>query len=210
MSKFQKIWNSKIKELAGIKDNQGVPIDKDILETVAAMNLNGFPTVVSCAGHTESHPLTYPFVLGWALEKPKNRYTNDEMIRIKLAHGWSSDQIELNPEASSEYYKYVSEHHLQETKEFKQWIKKNRKLQKEITLLLQQFYSNRKVPQYAKIYLAKPRILYLLMTGRKKTKDDLRNNTIKPDKIEKIKREIIAGQNEMKLFTEFLKNKIKK
>jgi len=41
-----------------------------------------------------------------------------------------------------------------------------------------------------------------------KIKKMLRNNTVKPSEIPQIKKNIIAGQKEMKAFTEFLKKHI--
>ena len=208
MNNFQKTWKAKLKELAIVVDNEGVPIDKDILETVAVFNLNGFPTVKSCAGHITYHPLTFPFILGWTAEKPENRFTNDKKLRQRLALSLPPEEIELNPIAAKKYYKIVAKRHLHETKEYKTWNKKNILLRKSLRSLLQQFYSKRTVSPDAKIYLAKITPGYLVMTGRMKTKKMIKNNTVKPNKIPQIQNSIIAGQKEMKAFTEFLKKRI--
>lgn len=208
MNNSQKTWKAKLKELSAIVDNEGVPIDKDILETVAAFNLNGFPTVKSCAGHTAYHPLTFPFILGWAAGKPENRFTNDKKLRQKLALSLPPEEIELNPAAAKKYYEIVAKHHLRETNEYKTWNKKNILLRKSLRSLLQQFYSDRTTSLDAKIYLVKLMPGYLVMTGRMKTKKMIKNNTIKPNEIAQIQNSIIAGQKEMKAFTEFLKKRI--
>jgi hypothetical protein len=210
MNNSQKIWKAKLKELTTIVDNEGIPIDKDILETVAAFNLNGFPTIKSCAGHFQQSSLRFPFVLGWATGKPESRFINDKKLRQKIALKYSGPQeeIEIDPGAAEEYYKIVKKRRLNETKEYKAWDKKNRVLRKAILSLLQQFYSRRTVSQDAKIYLAKGMLGYLVMTGKMKIKKMIRDNTVKPSEIPQIQKNIIAGQKEMRTFTEFLKKTI--
>jgi len=126
MNNSQKIWKAKLKELATTVDNEGVPIDQDIMETVAAFNLNGFTTIKSCAGHIKQGPLRFSFVLGWAAGKPESRFTNDKKLRQKIALTYSGPQeeIEINPGAAEEYYKIVTKRRLHETKEYKTWDKK--------------------------------------------------------------------------------------
>lgn len=52
--------DKKVKELASIKDGWG-GIDKKILKLVAALNLLGVKTSISCAGHA-SHGSPFPYV----------------------------------------------------------------------------------------------------------------------------------------------------
>ena len=58
----QQLWKEKLKELDKIVDNEGVPIDENIKETVAALNLNGFPTIKSCGGHIWNDRLRFLLV----------------------------------------------------------------------------------------------------------------------------------------------------
>jgi len=210
MNHSQKIWKAKLKEFATVVDNEGVPIDRDILETVVAFNLNGFPTIKSCAGHTQHHPLRFPFVLGWAAGKPESRFTNDKKLRQKIAIKYRGipEEIKLNPDAAREYYKIVKKRRLHETRQYKVWGKKNRFLQKKIEDLLKQFYSKRKAPLNTKIYLARKTLGCLVMTGEMKIKKKLKNNTVKPSEIPQIQKYIITAQEEMRMFTEFLKNRL--
>lgn len=54
------VWDKKIKELGSVKDEWG-GIDKKILKLVAALNLLGIKTSISCAGHT-SHGSPFPYI----------------------------------------------------------------------------------------------------------------------------------------------------
>jgi len=57
----EKRWNEKLQSLGNITDKLGMPIDKRIIETVAALNLLGIKTTQSCEGHL-SHGSSYPWV----------------------------------------------------------------------------------------------------------------------------------------------------
>ncbi len=50
-SKHSKLREA-IKQTAGIRDRLGMPVDDNIINTVAIMNLLGFKTVMSCGGRT--------------------------------------------------------------------------------------------------------------------------------------------------------------
>ncbi len=52
-SEKEQQWNQKIMELKKIQDRRGMPIDENILEAVAALNLLGIHTVQSCEGHAD-------------------------------------------------------------------------------------------------------------------------------------------------------------
>lgn len=199
----------KLKELDGIKDNEGTPIDPGIKEAIVAFNLNGFPTINSCAGHTQKNKLWFPHVLGVAPGRPQNRFINDNKIRRKIAHEHNIPEgfIELNPNACKQYYQWVKEHRLKETKKYLAWKRKNKVMEEFIQFQLDRFYSGRKVSQDAKIYLAKPTLGYLVNIGRMGIKEKVKNHTVKPVEIPGIQRKIRAAQKEMKAFTEFLKKK---
>lgn len=46
-------WNAKLDELRGVTDGLGLGLDEPIVETVAALQLNGFSTRQSCGGHLD-------------------------------------------------------------------------------------------------------------------------------------------------------------
>jgi len=52
-SKFTQLWRQKIEETTKIQDRLGMKIDAEIIETVAVLQLLGFNTTGSCAGHTD-------------------------------------------------------------------------------------------------------------------------------------------------------------
>jgi len=205
-SEKQQIWETKLKELSSVVDNEGTPIDKDILETVAALNLNGFPTIKSCAGHTQMHPLAFPFILGWADGRPENRFDNDKKIRQTIArkHRGFPAEIEFNPLATKEYFKIVEKRGLKETKEYQEWDKKNIIIQKTIRSFLRQFYSKRNVSKDMRIYLPKTKGVYLVMVGNPKIKKRMEKKDLIPSEKLKIEKNITDAQKEIKLFTEFL------
>lgn len=49
----QRKWQSVLAQVAGITDRLGMPVDKEIVETVAILQLFGFMTTSSCEGHAD-------------------------------------------------------------------------------------------------------------------------------------------------------------
>lgn len=50
-SEQQTIWRNAIKQTRKITDGFGMPVDKEIVETVTIMQLMGIHTIMSCGGH---------------------------------------------------------------------------------------------------------------------------------------------------------------
>lgn len=205
----QKLWKEKLKELDKIVDNEGTPIDENIKETVVAFNLNGFPTIKSCGGHTWNDHLSFPFVLGRAFGMPENRFTGDKKIRerIALTHHTIPEEIEINPSAADEYDQLIEKLGLHETREYQEWDGRNEVLRRSLELLLKEFYQNRKVARDAKLYSAQPMLGFLITAGRRETKDKIKEHKIKTKEIAEFQKTIIAAQGEMNAFAEFLKDK---
>lgn len=198
-----KIWYRKLRELDSITDKEGVPIDNEIKETVAALNLLGIPTSKSCAGHIKGR-LRYPFILGWAEGRPQERFAGDFQIRYNIAKKYHLDvnDIELNPEVAREYYNIIRRLKLTETKEYKKWKNKNKLLRHKLRNLLKEFYSHRTSLPNCKLHLA-PSLGYLLVIRSHKSKN-YKKITYTSKEIPKIKN----AQIEIQAFTLFLKKKL--
>jgi hypothetical protein len=48
---WQKVWRSALMQTRRITDKLGMPVDKEVVETVAILRLMGFHTSASCGGH---------------------------------------------------------------------------------------------------------------------------------------------------------------
>lgn len=46
-------WEHMVREVCQLRDALDMPVDSEIIETVAALRLLGFDTILSCAGHTD-------------------------------------------------------------------------------------------------------------------------------------------------------------
>src|SRR5947208_415256 len=57
----QEMWDTMSAEVNHWIDGAGYPIDKEIKDTVIALNLMGIETIASCGGHLD-HGLSYPWV----------------------------------------------------------------------------------------------------------------------------------------------------
>ncbi len=86
----QKEWQKALKEAAQITDKLGMPIDKEILETVTILYLLGFMTTGSCGGHLDRINEGPFVILGSpkAIELEKRLanvtdYDNQEYSRLK-------------------------------------------------------------------------------------------------------------------------------
>lgn len=72
-------WNHKLKELDSVTDGLGLGLDKDIKETIAALNLLGVNTSASCEGHPK-WGLPYPWV---DIQTPKGYDLSAKAFKFK-------------------------------------------------------------------------------------------------------------------------------
>lgn len=87
------LWEKTIQELRSINtDNEGLEIEKGIIETVAAINLNGIPTIQSCGGHFEDDIKRTPYINVCA---PKNE-NSTHPTSGELNEPWKAEMFEEN------------------------------------------------------------------------------------------------------------------
>lgn len=70
-------WNKKLQEIEGYKDQAGNAMDEGMKEVVTALNVNGIPTIQSCAGHLEKYML--PWVQIGAPGRPEGVYQKSDI-----------------------------------------------------------------------------------------------------------------------------------
>lgn len=207
----QMLWDSKMAELEKITDLLGQPIDGNIKETVAALNLIGFPTDSSCGGHIDDEGLRFPYLGGKAVGRPKYRYIDDEKLRKSIAEKYNVDpdevpypreETESYMKANDEYWDYVQENKPKETDEYAEWMKRNDVFETDLEKLIDEFYkSNQKSDvvflQTAPIYPG----YRIECIGR-----DI-GEILKEKDPEEIKSLIEQAQREIESFGNFVKNR---
>lgn len=91
----------------GNKEGEDVPIDEGIKECVAALNVLGMQTTMSCAGHPEEDNMAFPTVQGILVDEPQRSVASRENISSLLEEfniGRSGRfTLNLNPEVSNGY-----------------------------------------------------------------------------------------------------------
>ena len=144
------------KQVDETADNLNMPIDEGIKETVVAFNIWNFPTSASCEGHTEEG-IPAPWINVMALNKPEERYVNEEEVYRKTAEKYniSVEDVKrsINHDAWVEAVKELSKN--DETEEYKNWYKKNKDLMEKAEDLLNEFYANREVESSVKLQIRK-------------------------------------------------------
>jgi hypothetical protein len=70
MTEQQRAWQTAKLETRNVTDKLGMPVDKDIVETVSILRLLGFHTTASCGGHIR-RITSGPYVI---FESPKARH----------------------------------------------------------------------------------------------------------------------------------------
>ncbi len=209
-SKKQKQWDNEINRLEKMVDLLGLPIDTNIREAVAAFNINGFPTYMSCEGHVEerfgSMIKISPYV-GFGTPEPDIRFEGQEEIKRKIGekYGVKPETVGLhietgNKEADREYWDYIQNELIPETSEFTKVRDTNEKLAREMQILLDEFYSTRKTFKKLKIDVIGP-------ASHASVSCDLDVASMSESELDKYTRELKEEQHEMNEFAKFLKDK---
>ena len=99
-------------------------MDPGIVETVALVNLLGFPTNNSCEGHTD-HGMANPWVRITAPGEPEYTHVGEreEKERIAASYGMQAGDIERgkNDTADEAYYSWLRDNDVPFTPEFESW-----------------------------------------------------------------------------------------
>ncbi len=213
-------WEDKLRELA-VPDHYGYVIEDGIRETVAVLQLLGIDTTQSCEGGENSRT---PWIeLGKNL--PKNIYVGEEELKAKLMAEQGIDlsvmdetspkfdrakQVDIEDEAIQEL---VAQNALY-TEEFEKWHKQTLELSEKIKSLIRDFYdtqstsvdeSNLEIsldfPYRSPDHPSHIQDVPFLKVKTKEKMDD--NASLSEEEREQA---LFRNQQEMKRFTDFLKN----
>src|SRR3989338_5305150 len=200
-------WQKKVEKVAGRKDKVGGEMDPGIVETVAALNLLKFPTSGSCEGHPD-HREAAPWVAIKAKNKPKERYKDQAELekRICEQHGLTSKQIR-DGEHMAEWDELCALFDESgETDAFKAWREKNEGLRDHMQSLIDEYRATRTdadLSAIPRIELSGPGGSFWIRIGSSENDRTFEKMT-DAERTERAER-LRASQEEMKLFTEFLK-----
>lgn len=211
-------WEQKRAEVEKRTDALGMEIDEGIKDAVIAFNVNGIPTSQSCEGHFENgsdHGYPVPWITVEAINKPKWRYESEEEIYQQIAekYGVTVDQVlhAENEEAWVEVEALRLGAEQEETLEYKTWDKENDILFTKVETLLNEFYTDRNVPDEVRIIIDRGAGWFDVHNGGKfyipnSEKERLQTELTEEERA-RIPEVLKSCQKEMQDFTAFLKNK---
>lgn len=212
-----KKWEAEIESLKSITDAEGKGIEQGIIETVAAFNLNGLNVTQSCEGH-EDRGLHAPWVDVSSPGKPEERWNNEKKIFQEAAEKHQLDFEEIYDSRKRSFHlddqKYMDavEEALQqclasgETQQFKQWIESNQLLRDRVQALLDEFYDDADIEEDSKITIDEVGFSFRVHNGGEDFEKDF--TQAGPEEIETVSENLEKYRQEMKRFTDFLRQKI--
>lgn len=126
-----------------ITDGLGTPIDRRVLPAVVYLNLLGFPTWNSCAGHFSKTRANMPIISVQAKGKPRYRFVGEARIVANLLKKYSlpswRDIFDRGP-IEEEYWRQTSG--LRTPHAFADWEELNRELIDDAQTLIAEFNYN--------------------------------------------------------------------
>lgn len=180
--------------------------DDKIIETVAILWALDIPTSQSCEGHLAQGKRPTPWVMIMASNEPKLRYINEQEKKEEIARKCNQSVEDIdwysNSETAIEFMRWRNVN--KETDEYKKWREAHRAVHSRIKSWLDEFYANREVPEDVKIKIEGPEDSYfeIIAGGRYSESEELTN-----EEKQALADLLPKRQEEMKAFTEFLKNK---
>lgn len=204
----QVLWNRTIEELDRVVDKLGEPIDAGIKETVAAFIVNKFATHGSCEGHVEERfgkkIKLRPYV-AFGLDEPRQRFVGESEIKEHIAaeYGVTAKDLEDSETAERAYWDYIHEQNVPETAEFLEIRAKNEELHQSIQQVLEAFYKNRQTSEDTKLTIERigPAGHFRVTTAKEDPEE------VQDADMEKHQQQLLAEQEEVRAFTQFLKEK---
>lgn len=204
----QALWNRTIEELDRVADKLGKPIDAGIKETVAAFIVNEFPTYGSCEGHVEERfdkKIKLRPYIAVGLDEPRQRFVGESEIKERIAaeHGIPAEELDENDVAERAYWDYIHKQNVPETPEYLAIRSKNEELQKSVEQILEAFYQNRQTLKDTKLAIEQigPAGHFKVTTAKENPKE------VQDADIEKHQQQLLAEQEEVRAFTQFLKER---
>ncbi len=200
--KKEEAWKEAVFSLYDEVNGSGLEIDQGVRELVIALNLNGIPTSSSCEGHAEGNNIRPPYIQGKAEGMPEFRYRGEKEVveRIISKYGFTEKtEIYGNDESKQEYYE--STDNLEESDDYKEWYQKNEPLEKEVSLLLEEF-NNEYKDNKLKLHLSPSYPGYRVEVN---LGIEYKNKVFTGEDREKFKSLIIEAQGVFSDFKDFLK-----
>lgn len=199
----QEMWEAMSVEVGYWVDGVGYPIDKEIKDTVIALNLMGIETVASCGGHLDKD-LSYPWVDIQVYPSEINKLIQEG---IDIQEEIKIEEVSLKlkyPNLPYNDFYYISEGENLKNLRKKHWLiavsmeEIQMKCLEPINQLLNQFYENRTTSYDKTLIIAKSSLARLRSIGI-----DRQYVRSSDQRLQSLK----EYQEEMKDFTIFLKQK---
>jgi hypothetical protein len=197
-------WNILVEHFARVTDAVGKPIDRDIFETVVALNALGIPTVQSCGGHLEENRgLLLPWVDIEAADEELPKLQREEQSLIEVIQRTYQELSSLRQkDAPQAQIQTVSTHIDERAASLRQvqWEIRLRQAgpRKRLAEYLAEFYRERSVPFDRR----------LILEGRNRTRLHSQGAIdlylTEPQELQR--RKLLEYQGEIAAFTNFLKN----
>lgn len=180
-------WKKMTIKVNKITDRLGMPVDKDIKETVIVINLLGFKTSGSCEGHMD-HGVAGP----WVDIDPKDFIDLSTQIANALS---KAEEAEKAKKSDAVVNKLFKNYHSLISKEVQPVLEEARKF----TSYLKEFYSSHKT-SYDRMLIIRTMYRFFRIESLGVFLQDIADPKTKQQKLG-------GYQEEMNLFTNFLKDK---
>lgn len=207
-SEKQQRWEEIEQSLRGTADDLNPEIDKGIFDTVVALNAFGLHTCGSCEGHVgvehdNEHP--FPWVSLQAPNRP-DRYANEENIMPKLLEKYATAAGKKGPPYDEEIYNQALNEleTYPETAEYKKWIEETERMASHLQKLLDEFYEHREVKPLVKLRAERQPESFSLNSG---SHGQMVREGTSDKRQEALQKLLVRYQEEMRVFTEFLKRR---
>lgn len=157
-----RLWEQKVRYVGTLTDEKGKKMDKGVVETVVAFNLNGLSTSSSCEGHENKY--IFPYVSLALPRQPQETFVDEKKIISQIAQQYHIPVEEywealvgkdtkrlstLVAQFGNLYHKTIIKEarpifqNNEKTDERRQWEKGVRAITKKVRTLLDEFYKNR-------------------------------------------------------------------
>ena len=206
-----KKWEEIKKYVEQITDDNGMPIEKGILETVIALKASGIETAQSCEGHIEIDEgrRPWPWVIVEAPNKPHEQFVDQRKVFEEVAgqNGVLVENLERgNPrELWKEALNRASQN--PETPEHKIWEDQNKKLYETTLEQLALFYKDREVDEDTKLKIGENDGTPFEISSEQETRFKVVSGELSNEEKRILLDKLPKRQQEMKAFAEFLKER---
>lgn len=202
-----KAWLDQLEKIEHIGDALGFPIDPNIRETVAALNLSGMPTSASCEGHTD-RGRGAPWVEVEAPNRPQERYVGENGIIETIAQKYGVPADDVRTARNYEAWKEATNLAVDngETHEYRLWREENKPLQEQLRAFLDEFYQGKTTEGATHLELTSDPEGTCRLHNRG---EDFQRSShaLTDDERRRLADRLVEYREEMEAFTEFLKEK---